>query len=249
MTSNHPGSADHSAIRPAAGLVLAGVVLSVAAGLLHPDQQPANDHPAVFAEYAASTDWTAVHLGQFVGMAVFIAGLAALYPALGLRPGGLRWLGRFGLVAAGAALALYGVLQAVDGVALKQAVDAWAAAPAAQKPLRFTAAETVRWLEWGVRSYQSFLLGLALVLLGAAAAGGRRIPPGVGLLMGLSGVAWQAQGWIIGAQGFAPANQLPTLAGLVLTIGWSLWLLGAALQRPRPLRPRGPSAGSSGKGP
>jgi hypothetical protein len=48
-------------------------------------------------------------------------------------------------------LALYGVLQAVDGVALKQVVDAWASAPEAEKVERFATAEAIRWLEWGVR--------------------------------------------------------------------------------------------------
>jgi hypothetical protein len=56
------------------------------------------------------------------------------------------------------ALGLYGVLQAVDGVALKQAVNAWASAPEAEKAARFASAETIRWLEWGTRSYQSFML-------------------------------------------------------------------------------------------
>jgi hypothetical protein len=62
------------------------------------------------------------------------------------------------------ALALTGVVYAVDGVALKQAVDAWASAPAAEKATRFANAEAIRWLEWGVRSYQDLMLGLALVL-------------------------------------------------------------------------------------
>src|SRR4051794_32163076 len=169
MTSNNPGSGHRSALRFAAGLLLAGVVLSVAAGLLHPDREPANDHPAVFAEYAASADWVAVHLGQFAGMAVLIAGLAALYSALGLRCGASLWLGRFGLVAAGAALALYGVLQAVDGVALKHAVDAWAAAPPPGKPGRLSAPRTGRWLEWGGRGYPKYAVGPAPGLLGAGA--------------------------------------------------------------------------------
>ena len=44
-----------------------------------------------------------------------------------------RWLGFFGAISAGVALALAGVLYAVDGVALKQAVDAWVSAPAAEQ--------------------------------------------------------------------------------------------------------------------
>jgi hypothetical protein len=55
---------------------------------------------------------------------------------------------RLGAVSAAVALALYGVLQAVDGVALKQVVDAWVRAPEAEKAARFASAETIRWLEW-----------------------------------------------------------------------------------------------------
>jgi hypothetical protein len=35
----------------------------------------------------------------------------------------------------------------VDGVALKQAVNAWVDAPEAEKAARFAAAEAMRWLE------------------------------------------------------------------------------------------------------
>lgn len=52
-----------------------------------------------------------------------------------------------------------------------------------------------------------------------------------GYLMGLSGTAYLAQGWIIGAQGFAASNALPTLAGIVLTLVWTLWLLASSLRR------------------
>jgi len=81
--------------------------------------------------------------------------LLVLFFALNVQTGVAGWAGRFGAVAAVVTLALYGVLQAVDGVALKQAVDAWASAPEVEKAARFASAEAIRWLEWGVRSYQS----------------------------------------------------------------------------------------------
>ena len=133
-------------------------------GFFHPDQVPANDHAAVFADYAASHVWIAVHLGQFIGMAGIIAGLIALPHALDAKT---SKSGRLGAVAAIVALSLYGVLQAVDGVALKHAVDSWMSAPEVEKPARFASAETIRWLEWAVRSYQSYMLGIALILMGA----------------------------------------------------------------------------------
>ena len=55
-------------------------------------------------------------------------------------------------------------MYAVDGVALKQAVEAWASAPAAEQATRFASAEAIRWLETGTRSYQEFTSGVALVL-------------------------------------------------------------------------------------
>ncbi|UKA53786.1 hypothetical protein LFT45_19070 [Arthrobacter sp. FW305-BF8] len=142
---NHDGG--QSARRLAAVLLAAGVVVSFAAPL-HPEGANANDHAAAFAEYARSNLWIVVHLRQFAGMAALIAGLLVLGSVAGGRPVRSCWPARLGNWAAAAALALYGALQAVDGVALKHSVDAWAAAQGAEKAVRFAAAEDMRWLEW-----------------------------------------------------------------------------------------------------
>ncbi|MEV5050959.1 hypothetical protein [Arthrobacter sp. LAR12-1-1.1] len=215
-------------LRLAATLAFAGFAVSVIAGLLHADTATANDHPATFAEYARSGIWTAVHLGQFAGMALLISGLLVLLVVLKAPDGALAWAALFGAVAAVAALALYASLQAVDGVALKHAVDAWAAAAEPEKTARFATAEGIRWLEWGMRSYQSFVLGAALLLTGAVVVGARRVSALIGYLMALSGLAYIAQGWIVGAEGFSSANTTPTLAGIVLILMWSVWLLVSA---------------------
>jgi hypothetical protein len=57
-----------------------------------------------------------------------------------------------------------------DSRAGERAVDAWAAASDADKPIRFAAAETVRWLEWGANSFFQILLGLTLILFGLGIA-------------------------------------------------------------------------------
>jgi hypothetical protein len=215
-------------LRLAATLAFAGFVVSVVAGLFHAESASANDHPATFAEYARSGIWTAVHLGQFVGMALLIAGLLVLLVTLKEPDGAMAWTARFGAVAAIGALVLYAALQAVDGVALKHAVDAWAAAAEPEKAARFATAEGIRWLEWGMRSYQSFMLGAALLLTGAVVVRARRVSRLIGYLMALSGLAYLAQGWIIGAEGFSPANAIPTLAGIVLILVWTVWLLLSA---------------------
>jgi hypothetical protein len=219
------GTAARTTVRLAATLLFAGVVISLAAGFFHADSASANDHQATFAEYARSGIWIGVHLGQFAGMAVLIAGLLVLWSALNVRHGAAAWTARFGAVSAVGALALYGALQAVDGVALKHAVDAWAAAAGPEKTTRFATAEGIRWLEWGLRSYQSFLLGAALVLFGIVIAATGRISRIIGYLMGLSGLAYLVQGWIIGTEGFSAVNSVPTLAGIALTVAWTVWLL------------------------
>jgi hypothetical protein len=226
---NHDGG--QSPRRLAAVLLVAGVVVSFAAGALHPEGAKANDHAAAFAEYARSDVWISVHLGQLVGMAALIAGLLVLGSVAGGVPGRSYWPARLGSWAAAAALALYGALQAVDGVALKHSVDAWAASQGAEKAVRFAAAEDMRWLEWGMRSYQSFVLGAALILIGVAVGSSRGFPRPVGHLMGLTGITYLAQGWIIGAEGFSGSNTVPTLAGIALILVWTLWLLASSLRR------------------
>ena len=69
-----------------------------------------------------------------------------------------------------ATAATWAVLQGLDGVGLKQAVDAWYSASGADKTIRLANAETVRWLEWGFQSYFRVLLGLAFVLVGRSDA-------------------------------------------------------------------------------
>jgi hypothetical protein len=218
---------DGKTLRLSAVLLVVGFVLYVLVGFLHPDG-PANNPRAVFAEYAGSASWTAVHVGQFAGMAVIIAGLLVLYFALDVGAGGAAWAARLGAVSAAVALGLYGVLQAVDGVALKQAVDAWVGAPEAEKAARFASAETIRWVEWGVRSYQSFMFGLALILLGSAVALTARRPRVLGYLMGLSGLAYIVQGWVLGSEGFSATDTFAIVAGYVLILAWIIWLVVAA---------------------
>ncbi|WP_254678685.1 hypothetical protein [Arthrobacter sp. 24S4-2] len=51
--------------------------------------------------------------------------------------------------------------------------------------------------------------------------------------MALSGVAYIAQGWVIGVEGFSASNSLPTLLGIVLILAWTVWLMVAAWRSKR----------------
>ena len=220
-----------SSARLSAALLLGGQLLYIVITQLHSGGD-ANDHHSVFGEYAGSGTWTVVHLGQFGGMAIFLAGLLALYFALDAHAGTARWAARFGAAAAVATMALYGLLQAVDGVALKQAVTAWVSAPDAEKAARFASAEAIRWLEWGVRSYQNVALGLAVLLFAVAAARAAWVPRPVVVLMGLSGLAYLVQGTVVGSVGFSPTESIAIVAAFVLDVVWMTWLLVAAWRMP-----------------
>ncbi|MDQ0618736.1 DUF4386 family protein [Arthrobacter globiformis] len=211
-------------VRLAAPLLLTGFVIFVVMTLFHPGG-PANDHRVIFKEYAASTNWSVIHLGQFVGVGLLVAGLLVLYRALDLRAGAAAWTARLGAVCAATALGLYAVLQAVDGVALKQAVDTWVSAPAAEAEARFASAEVIRWVEWGARSYETLMLGSALILLGIAVALSGKLPKALGYLMALSGVTYLVQAWVLGNAGFTETNTWAILAGYVLVLAWMLWLV------------------------
>ena len=167
---------DRSSFRLASALVFGGELLYIAAGVFHPDRVPANQHPEVFAEYANSAYWGAVHMGQFLGIAVLLSGVLLLTYALARRGDTLDWLARLAAVSAVVTIALTGVLQAVDGVALKAAVNAWLAAPVADQGARLAATEAVRWLEWAAGSYQLTMLGITLILVGAKIVVTVRIP-------------------------------------------------------------------------
>ena len=231
--------ADRSLLRLSTTLVVIGEVLFALVTLFHPGREDPNNHPAVFAEYASSGSWIAVHFGQFVLMAVLLAGLLVLSFALNVRSGVLGWVGRFAAVSVVVALALYGVVQAVDGVANKHAVDAWSSAPEAEKAARFASAETMRWLEWGTSSYQTFMFALALILLATVIGWTARVPRPIGYLMGLAAIPYLVQSWVLGTEGFAISWLAGGLSvvGLPLMLAWSIWLLIVAWRMKEPDQP------------
>ena len=228
---------DRFSFRLAAALVFAGQLLYIVAGVFHPGQVPANSHPAVFEEYANSAYWGAVHMGQFAGIAISLAGLIVLAFTLASGTDALGWVGRFAAASAVVTIALTAVLQAVDGVALKEASNAWLAASAAEQPARLAATEAVRWLEWAVRSYERTMFGVTLLLLASQIIVSARVPRALGFVMAVSGVAYLVQGIVVGAEGFSSNNTIPGLAALVLDLAWMIWLVVVASQKPNVVRP------------
>jgi hypothetical protein len=101
-----------------------------------------NEAVAAFAEYAADPLWVASHMTQLGGIVLIVAALLAL--AQQLEAGSNTGWARIAAGGAVASLAVAAALQAVDGIALKRMVNAWAAAPAPHKEVTFHAAFAVR---------------------------------------------------------------------------------------------------------
>ena len=203
----------------AVALPLSIIVIAIAE-IFHPSREDPMDNVAVFMEYAHSDIWTAVHLAQYFGFLLLLGGLVALYYSVSSRPGVGAGIAPFALAAAVTTAASFTVLQAVDGIALKRAVDAWASAPAAQQTAAFAAAEAVRWTEIGMNSLSFFLAGLTLFLYGLAIALGTVYPRWVGLLAVVSGAAFMYDGAVVVAyEGFVPS--IIKLVGLLLLAVWT----------------------------
>lgn len=243
--TSREGIVDRAALRLSAGLLLGGQLLYILITQFHAGGD-ANDHREIFLHYAGSGDWKGVHVGQFVAMTVMVAGLvvlgSALRGVLHARAGAgaaistaMVAVAKSASVLAGVALALYAALQAVDGVGNQQVDTAWEHATAADKPARFASAEAMRWLEWGMRSYHDYTLGLALIgfAVAAAAVGRVAVPKGVAWLMAASGIAYLAQGWVVGTQGFSVTDSNLIVAAWALSVVWMGWLVAFSARPPR----------------
>jgi len=158
-----------------------GVILLLVSTIIHPSGEDVMDNPAIFMVYAQNDSWVAIHFAQWFGGLLFFGGLVALYYSITAKSESVgAGMARFGLAGAVLTTATITILQAVDGVALKWAVDAWASAPVDQEVATFAVAEGLRWTEYGLQGYSNILLGVVLILYGLAIASGTVYPRWLG---------------------------------------------------------------------
>jgi len=189
-------------------------VTNLVATHFHPAGHEDN-FPVIFAKYADSDSWVAVHFAQFAGVLLVLGGFLALNRLLRSR-GEASLLVACALASTIATVAVWAALQAIDGVALKQSVDAWASASGAEKAIRFADASTVRWAEWGLNSYFRLLLGLTVVLSGLALARTGVAARWLGWAGAVGGVLYMASGVAVGYAGFESSFEGAAGAGAQL---------------------------------
>ena len=141
--------------------------------MIHPSGEDPFNHPLVLAEYAHSELWVGIHIGQFAGtMMVFVGGFVTIYRLLtNAESSYTSLLGLIGFALTIITASTFAILQAVDGVALKFAVDSWmASSEEEEKDLIFRVAEGIRWTEYGVNSVFRLLQGTVAIVFGLAIA-------------------------------------------------------------------------------
>jgi hypothetical protein len=208
-----------------------GIVIFLVSSMFHPSREDPTDHLRVFAEYAQSNIWIAVHIGQFAGgMLVFAGGFVTVYRFLvkssesGLVSA-LAWLGLAATILTASTLV---ILQTVDGISLKRAVDSWAAAPQQEKVVAFRVAEGIRWTEIGLASMFRILQGATAIIFGVAIAIKRvAFPRWVGGIGVFTGILTMNDGISVAYIGFASSHLAATYeltyAVWVAIIGIFMW--------------------------
>jgi hypothetical protein len=224
---------------------LAGLAIAVVSTFVfHPTSEDLMDNPVVFAMYAEDDLWIASHIGQFAGiLLIFAGGFVALHRLLARSESGtasaLSWLG---LVAAILSASAFTILQAVDGIALKIAVNTWNAIPPTssstssasdggegEKANAFQVAQGLRWTEWGIQAYYRMLQGAVALIFGVAIAKSVILARWIGAVGIAAGVVTITAGVVVAYVGFSsvrdPVTDLSTfiLYPWIVILGIFMW--------------------------
>jgi len=240
MVASSSPDFERSILRMGSIAFLAGMVIFLVSTILHPGREDPTNHPLVFAEYAEDELWVASHIGQFAGgMLAFAGGFIALFRLLSRSESGitsaLAWMGLAATIAAGSALA---VLQAVDGIALKIAVDTWyaiAPSPSAddggEKAIAFRVAEGIRWTEIAANSFFRILQGSVGIIFGVAiAVSVKTLSRWIGALGVFAGVATIILGVRVAYVGFATVGSIEDTVSTWTYLAWVV-ILGIFMWR------------------
>jgi hypothetical protein len=239
MQTNNTPDLERPMLRMGSVAFLVGLAIAVVSTLIHSASEDLMDNPVVFAVYAEDDLWVASHIGQFAGiLLIFAGGFVALFRLLVKSESGtasaLAW---FGLVTAIISASTFTILQSVDGIALKIAVDTWYAIPSSsstdggegEKAIAFRVAEGLRWTEWGVQAYYRMLQGAVALIFGVAIAKSALLSKWIGAVGIAAGAAGIAAGVVVAYVGFSsvrdPVADLSTLIlyPWIVILGIFMW--------------------------
>jgi len=217
-----------------ATLLLTGEALSAVLQFPHPAGGPT--YEVTFENYAASGNWAAIHLGQFIASAVLLEGLLVLFFALNVSEGMQHWVGFLGPSRPGLPRRL-----PLSSMPLMESRSS-------RQLMRGQAHQRVRRRHASLVPRSSGGSNGELIAIGTSCKVSRccctgpvivwtaRVSRLLGLLMGVSGLAFIVLGWLTGTYGFTPANKVPIYVGHGMNDVWMIWLLIIAWRKSRSQR-------------
>jgi hypothetical protein len=210
-------------------LLIAGAVLLFVGTLLHPMHEDPNDALRAFGEYSADHNWLFSHMAQLAGVVAMVAGMLLIIGRL--FDGPARDFALLTVVFGAASLAAAAALQAVDGIALKAMVNAWAVADDAAKASLFNATFAVRQIEIGFAAVSAVLLGLTVLLANIALQQAKYGPVWMSLLGSAGAVGVLIGGFATAATGFSDVAMAATMPGSLVLLIWVVLLAVIELKR------------------
>ena len=156
---------------------------------------------------------------------LIVVALVALARVLSRQPGVAGALAIVGGATAVTVGAVFAVQMAVDGVALKAAIDAWASAasPGETESTALRIAEEVRWLEKGLAGVFQLTNGATLFTLGFPSPSAACFRGGFGWVGALAGLAFVAGGISTAHTGFSAESGTFLMPAMLLL---AVFLLG-----------------------
>jgi hypothetical protein len=206
-----------------------GSLVGMVGNLIHPET-PIGDPVGVARTIAESQTWLGIHLAIVFGIVLMFGGLVAL--ARSVRGALAVALGRLGLAAAIAGVAVGLVLVILDGVAARQLAEEWAAAPAAERPIALRMVAANETVNFALASLFNILFaGVAFSLFGLAVAASEGYPRWLGLVVLLGSLESIGAG-LIQAEAGEPvaASRVLTIVGPTVITLW-LFAVGILLLR------------------
>lgn len=199
-----------------------GVILILAGTMLHPMQADLSSPIAAFAQYANAPYWITGHLMQMAGIICIVIGLILFANKLDVKSDS----GLIKVAIAGAVLSagLGATLQAVDGIALKSMVDAWAIASASDKQSLFHAALAVRYLEIGLASMFFLANGFTALVYSFVIYTEEKFPSWISYVGVLGAICTGAAGVGIAYSGYSQLSTMLNIPGNILLLTWMLIL-------------------------
>jgi Domain of unknown function (DUF4386) len=213
-------------------LFIAGMVITIVSTVIHASTEDPSNHPLVFTIYASDDSWIAVHIGQLLGaIMVFGGGFVVLYRLVVQSESEssitsvLAWIGLALTIMTASAVA---VLQAVDGIAQKKAVDSYVAAPPEEKSITFKVAEGIRFIEYGTNSIFRIFQGLVAVIFGVAIVKSKILNKWIGVAGVIMGAVTIYAGLEVAYLGFGGLTTIIGISWIVYfiwtgTLGGFMW--------------------------